>query len=112
MKKETQVDGLNKTTFVKEEMENGGEVGIIDEQNITPHLKHNKELYNHNDGYSKSRSLKRVASIPMLALQIWAKEYNGKSNWFALPKETQNKILKKKLNGNEYQYFKTAPGNL
>jgi len=48
----------------------------------------------------------------MLALQIWAKEYNGKSNWFALPKETQNKILKKKLNGNEYQYFKTAPGNL
>ena len=31
----------------------------------------------------------------MLALQIWAKEYNGKNNWFALPKETQNKILKK-----------------
>ena len=29
MKKETQVDGLNKTTFVKEELENGGEVGII-----------------------------------------------------------------------------------
>ena len=24
MKKETQVDGLNKTTFVKEELENGG----------------------------------------------------------------------------------------
>ena len=66
MKKETQVDGLNKTTFVKEELENGGEVGIIDEQNINPHLKHNKELYNLNDGYSKSRAWKRVASIPTL----------------------------------------------
>ena len=112
MKKETQVDGLNKTTFVKEELENGGEVGIINEQNITPHLKHNKELYNHNDGYSKSRALKRVASIPTLALQIWAMEETGDNNWFRIPKEIQNKILKKKLNSNEYQYFKTATGNI
>ena len=108
--KETQIDGLKKTTFIGDEMEK--KIAIVEELNIDSHIKHNKALYNHNDGYSKSRSLKRVASIPMLALQIWAKEYNGKSNWFALPKETQNKILKKKLNGNEYQYFKTAPGNL
>ena len=93
MKKETQVDGLSKTTFVKEELENGGEVGIIDEQNITPHLKHNKELYNHNDGYSKSRAWKRVASIPTLALQIWAMEETGDNNWFRIPKEIQNKIF-------------------
>ena len=112
MKKETQVDGLNKTTFVKEELENGGEIGIIDEQNINPHLKHNKELYNLNDGYSKSRTWKRVASIPTLALQIWAEEETGDNNWFRIPKEIQNKILKKKLNSNEYQYFKTAPGNI
>ena len=110
MKKETQVDGLNKTTFIKEEMDE--KVAIVEEQNITPHLKYNKELYNHNDGYSKSRSWKRVASVPTLALQIWAKEETGDNNWFRIPKETQNKILKKKLNSNEYQYFKTAPGNI
>jgi hypothetical protein len=33
-------------------------------------------------------------------------------NWFGLPKDVQKKILKKKLNSNEFQYFKTAEGNL
>ena len=108
--KETQIEGLKKTTFIGDDIEK--KVAIKEELNIDPHLKHNKELYNHNDGYSPSRHLKRVASVPVLALQIWAKEYNGKNNWFSLPSETQNKILKKKLNSNEYQYFKTAPGNL
>ena len=110
MKKETQVDGLRKTTFVGDDAEK--QITIGEEQNIDSHLKHNKELYNSNDGYSPSRELKRVASIPILALQIWAKEYNGNNNWWALPAETQTKILKKKLNSNEFQYFKTARGNL
>ena len=78
MKKETQVDGLRKTTFVGDDAEK--QITIGEEQNIDSHLKHNKELYNSNDGYSPSRELKRVASIPILALQIWAKEYNGNNN--------------------------------
>jgi len=108
--KETQVEGLKKTTFINEEMDK--KVAIVEELKIDSHLKHNKELYNLNDGYSPSRGLKRVASIPILALQIWAEEETGDNNWFRLPKETQTKILKKKLNSNEYQYFKTAPGNI
>ena len=110
MKQETQVEGLQKTTFIKDEMEK--KIAVKEELNIDPHLKHNKELYNHNDGYSKSRAWKRVASVPTLALQIWAEEETGDNNWFRIPKEIQNKILKKKLNSNEYQYFKTAPGNI
>ena len=111
MKKETQVEGLQKTTFINEEMDK--KVGIKQELNVAPHLKANKELYNHNDGYSPIRGLKRVASIPTLALEIWAKEYTGgNNNWFRLPKEVQNKILKEKLNSNEYKYFRTAPGRL
>ena len=110
MKKETQVDGLRKTTFVGDDAEK--QITIGEEQNIDSHIKHNKELYNSNDGYSPSRELKRVASIPILALQIWAKEYNGNNNWWALPKDTQNKILKQKLNSGDYNYFKTAKGNL
>ena len=69
-------------------------------------------MYTHNDGYSKSKDLKRVASIPTLVLELWTKEYNGTNNWFALKKEEQQKILKKKLNSNEFQYFRTAPGRL
>ena len=49
--KEIQVDGLKKTTFVSDDAEK--QITIGEEQNIDSHLKHNKELYNSNDGYSK-----------------------------------------------------------
>jgi len=110
MKKDVTVDGLQKTTYLKDDMD--GKTAIKEQVDITSHLKHNKILTNLNDGYSKSRELKRVASIPTLALQVWANEYNGSRNWFGLPKDVQKKILKKKLNSNEFQYFKTAEGNL
>ncbi len=60
-----------------------------------------------------NKGLKRVASIPSIILEIWAKEYNGdmnKGNWFALPKDVQTKILKEKLNSSDYRLFRTAPG--
>jgi len=110
MRKDTVLDGLQKTTYMQDDME--GKIITKEEVDITPHLDHNKKLLNLNDGYSKSRDLKRVASIPTLALSVWAKEYNGNNNWFALPPEVQNKILKTKLNSNEFQYFKTAEGNI
>ena len=110
MRKDTVLDGLQKTTYMQDDME--GKIITKEEVDITPHLDHNKKLLNLNDGYSKSRDLKRVASIPTLALSVWAKEYNGDNNWFALPPEVQNKILKTKLNSNEFQYFKTAEGNI
>jgi hypothetical protein len=110
MKKDTVVDGLKKETFSLDEMEN--KIVVNEEVNIDSHLKHNKILLNQDDGYSKSRDLKRVASIPTLALSVWAKEYNGDGNWFALPKEVQSKILKTKLNSNEFKYFRTAEGKI
>jgi len=87
---------------------------VVIERNIDykPIVEHNKKLYSHNNGYSKSKDLKRVASIPTLVLEIWSKEYNGSSNWFALPSDVQKKILKKKLNSSEFQFFRTAPGRL
>ena len=110
MKKDIKVDGLKKETFLLDEKEK--QIVVKEEVNIDPHIKNNKRLYNLNDGYSKSRDLKRVASIPTLALQVWANEYNGTNNWFALPKETQKKIMKKKLNSSEFIYFRTAEGRL
>ena len=56
--------------------------------------------------------MKRVASVPPLVLQIWAHEYNGSRNWFALPKDIQRKIMRTKLNSSEFRYFRTASGNL
>ena len=100
--KDIQNDGLKQTTII----------GDDTEKNIDPHLKHNKELLNLNDGYTKDKSFKRVASIPVLALQIWAEQETGQNNWFSLPKEIQKKILRKKLNSNEYKYFRTAEGRI
>ena len=110
MKKDTVADGLKKETFSLDEMEK--KIVINEEVNIDSHLKHNKILLNQDDGYSKSRDLKRVASIPTLALSVWANEYNGSNNWFSLPKEVQTKILKTKLNSNEFKYFRTAEGKI
>ena len=62
-------DGLQQTTYSKDDMEK--KIVIKEQVNINPHLQHNKALYNHNDGYSKSRELKRVASIPTIALSVW-----------------------------------------
>ncbi|MAL46216.1 hypothetical protein [Hyphomonas sp.] len=110
MKKDIVVDGLQKTTYINDEMDK--KIAVKEEVNIDSHLKHNKRLLNLNDGYSKSREMKRIASIPTIALSVWANEYNGTSNWFGLPKQIQTKILKTKLNSNEFKYFRTSEGKL
>jgi len=110
MRRDITVDGLQKTTYINDEMDK--KIAVKEEVNIDSHLKHNKRLLNLNDGYSKSREMKRIASIPTIALSVWANEYNGTSNWFGLPKQIQTKILKTKLNSNEFKYFRTSEGKL
>jgi|TARA_R100001460_G_scaffold50595_1_gene89036 hypothetical protein len=109
MSKIVENNGLVSETYI------GTDKGVVQERKINhkPILDHNKKLYTQNDGYSADKSLKRVASIPTIVLEIWAKEYNkdqNKGNWFALPKDVQTKILKEKLNSSDYRYFRTAPG--
>ena len=95
MSKIVENNGLVSETYI------GTDKGVVQERKINhkPILDHNKKLYTQNDGYSADKSLKRIASIPIIILEIWAKEYNkdqNKGNWFALPKDVQTKILKEK----------------
>ena len=106
----TETDGLITDNFIPHE-----DKGVVHQRivNHKPILDHNKKLYTQNDGYSPDKGLKRVASIPTIVLEIWAKEYNqdqNNGNWFAIPKEAQHKILREKLNSSDYRYFRTAPG--
>jgi|TARA_R100001126_G_C4782109_1_gene127625 hypothetical protein len=101
-------EGLTTTTY----HDDGKQCVVERNINYKPIIEHNKKLFTHNDGYSKSRDLKRVATIPMIILEIWTKQYNGTNNWFALKKEEQQKILKSKLNSNEFSYFRTASGKI
>ena len=105
----TEWDQGVKTRYIQESY---GKLTINNQQNINPLLERNKKLYTANSGYTPSRDFKRIASIPPIMLEIWTKEHNGSRNWFALPKETQNKILKTKLNSSEFRYFRTAEGKL
>ena len=98
-----------KTRYIQE---SDGQLTINNQQNLNPLLERNKKLYTHNTGYTASKDFKRIASIPPIILQIWTKEYNGSRNWFALPREIQNKILRTKLNSSEFRYFRTAEGKL
>ena len=92
-----------------------GKDGIIQKRSldIGSILKSNKKLYNQNDGYSPDKGLKRIASIPVVILEIWCKEYHkdqNNGNWFGLPQEIQKKILREKLNNSDFKYFKTSEG--
>ena len=100
---------FSKTRYIQE---SDGKLTIHNKQNINPLLERNKKLYTQDPGSIASKDFKRIASVPPIILQIWTKEYNGTRNWFALPKETQNKILRTKLNSSEFRYFRTAEGTL
>jgi hypothetical protein len=103
-------EGGIKTKYI---VESNGSLTINNSQNVNSLLKKNKALYNYDKGYlSSEKEMKRVASIPPLILQIWTKEYNGTNNWFGLPKQIQRRIMKNKLNSNEFKYFRTAEGKL
>ena len=98
-----------KTRYIQE---SDGQLTINNQQNLNPLLDRNKKLYTQNDGYTASRDMRRIASVPPIILQVWTKEYNGSNNWWALPKEIQKKIMRTKLNSNEFRYFRTAEGSL
>jgi hypothetical protein len=70
-------------------------------------LEQNKRLATLNDGYSPSRELRRVASIPLALVYLWLNE----EGWNALNPAHADK-LKAKLNDPSYLYLRTAPGRV
>ena len=87
--------------------EDDGEGGgtIVSVQEIDPILDNNKAMSTHNDGYTPSRELRRVASIPLVLVHKWLTE----EGWNALDPNYADK-LKEKLNSSEYLYLRTAEG--
>ena len=89
------------------EDEEHGRFRIVSLGDATPILEHNKTLATANDGYSPSRELRRVASIPLIVMLKWLNE----EGWWALDPANEAK-LKAKLNSNEYLFLRTAPGRV
>lgn len=74
---------------------------------VEPILDNNKAMATHNDGYTPDRSMRRVASIPMIVLHKWQVE----EGWDPFDPANQDKLAAK-LDSSEYAYLRTAPGRL
>lgn len=94
---------------VAHEWEDDGQGGglIHSSQDIAPVLEFAKAAQNHNDGFTGSRELKRVAIIPPVLQLKWLIE-DGVDIW----KPENSEWLMKKLNDPDYAYLRTAEGRL
>lgn len=92
-------------------IQDGDKTRFAATQDVAPFLEWNKAAQNHNDGYSQSRELRRVASIPYAVMIKWL---NEEGVW-AMDADKDPDVatwLARKLNSNEYQYLRTADGQL
>lgn len=76
-------------------------------QDTDPILEANKAKATHNDGYSPTREMRRVASIPFALIAKWLHE----EGWDAMNPEHADKLAQK-LNSSEYLYLRTAEGRI
>lgn len=75
-------------------------------QDIGAHLEQNKAMRNHNDGYSKTREFRRVASIPPVVIEMWKNEGIDVFN------PDHQEAVMRKLNDPDYGLLRTADGTL
>ncbi|MCW5730427.1 MAG: hypothetical protein KIT20_06705 [Alphaproteobacteria bacterium] len=78
-------------------IESRAEVGAV--------LERNRALRGANDGYSPSRELRRVASIPPIVQLLWIERYG------ADPLAPGNEaLLRRLLNSSEWSHLRTSEG--
>lgn len=92
-------------------IEDGKDTRFAATQDVAPMLELNKAMATHNDGYTPSRDLRRVASIPYVVGIKWLNE----EGWWFMDASKDPDVAKKlaaKLNSSEYQYLRTAEGRV
>ena len=72
-----------------------------------PIIERNKAMRTHNDGYTPSRELRRVAVIPFILIEKWKNE----EGWDALNPEHSDKLVQK-LNDPDWAYLRSADGQI
>lgn len=74
-------------------------------QEVTPILEQNQAMAGHNDGYTPSRDMARIASIPLSIIYKWLTE----EGWDALsPDPDCQKKLAAKLDDPAWRYLRTS----
>tara|TARA_R110002126_G_C10303451_1_gene487268 strand:+ start:152 stop:469 length:318 start_codon:yes stop_codon:yes gene_type:complete len=80
-------------------------------QDTSKILDDNKIARNHRANEQRGE-FQRIAQIPLIALQIKTKELFGHSNYHKLHADDQKNIIKKMVNSNEFQNFRTGSKKL
>jgi hypothetical protein len=74
---------------------------------VEPRIEANKKLQTHTDGYTPSRDLRRVASIPNAIIHKWLVEegidIHDRNHWPA---------IKRKLNSSDWRWLRTSEGQI
>lgn len=85
-------------------------IHVLNQQDVEPILEHNKRNYNEaysgNRGYSVSRNMVRVASIPNVIIHDWFRKGINIFDQDDMPK------ICAMLDDPEYAFLRTAPGRL
>ena len=84
----------------------------MSQQYVGDILDHNKAMATHNDGYTPSRDMRRVATVPVTLLYQWLAEEGYDPRQPGSFTEALTRITKRKLNSSDYSYLRTAPGRL
>ena len=77
-------------------------------QDVEPIIENNKRLQAEGKGYSSSRELRRIASIPMVVVERWIQEDGV--NFMALGKQEKSAYLRKKLNDSDNRAWRNSDG--
>lgn len=85
--------------------DDGPGAAAIAVQEVTPILEQNQAAATHNDGYSKDRTMARVASIPLAVIYKWMTE----EGWdpFSPDPDCQKKLAQK-LDDPEWRYLRSS----
>lgn len=95
------VDGISE--FMHFDPATGDPIGLERVADVEPVIEHNKRLATHNEGWSKSRDLVRVASIPIMVQLQWIERYG-----FDPLDGKHQKELRRILNDPEWRYLRTS----
>lgn len=82
-----------------------GDFTIETTQDVEPILDENARQRNSGDGFTPSRDMRKIATIPLVVLQLWKEKYG--LDWM---NRNHAKAIREKLNDADWRYLRTAPG--
>ncbi|MGH6828606.1 MAG: hypothetical protein ACREFW_06825 [Rhizomicrobium sp.] len=87
-----------------------GTYTVASSQDVEPILERNRAMANHNDGYTPSRDLRRLASIPNVVLLGWLNDLLARGATMAESMKTLQdpKFIKRKLDDSNWAYLRTS----